>query len=164
RPAGVPAPRPDRVASDVLCNVEQPGREPRPRLIALARAVDTQKHLLRQVLRVLAVAQHPEEMPEDPRAVAVQQLGKRPLVIVAHAQHQADIRIVIFRIRESRLAMARQRRGPQHVLSSPSCLTDSSANPKSKLDRPSHAGRRMLNVLPLPSTLSTSMLPPIRSR
>src|SRR5207248_4414444 len=134
-------------------DVIQPGREAGPRLIARARAVQAKKHLLRQIRRVLAVAEQAKEVAEDACAVAIQQLGKRMLVVVADAEHEPDVGIVVLAWFDFPGSFfPGQRRGGSHR-KHPRFVYPSSGI------RSSHAGRLTLNVEPWPSILSTSMVP-----
>ena len=91
RDGRVPPLAPQVVQRQVVGDREQPGRELRPGPIPLARPVDPQEDLLRQVLRLLDPADQVDQDAEQPVLIALDQDLEGPRDVVADLEHQPDV-------------------------------------------------------------------------
>ena len=86
-------PAAQRVQGQIIRDREQPRREFRPRPILLAHPVDAEKNFLREIFRFFQLAQKVLQHRDEAVVVEVHQLGERRRIVVADAQHDADVRI-----------------------------------------------------------------------
>ncbi len=72
----------------------EPGRKLRAGDVTFARPIDAQKYLLRQILGQVAASHQVLQNRDQAILIAQHQLVERGGVVVAHRQHQPDIRIL----------------------------------------------------------------------
>src|ERR1700722_15738805 len=79
------------VAGDVLHNVKDPGTQSSLGLIPAVRTVETQEHLLSQILRFSPIPELAEKIANDPPAVRSDELSEGVGIAVPDPQHEQDL-------------------------------------------------------------------------